>query len=759
MAYEARRDDLTKEEEQEQKKAESDAANAKAARVGLEVGSKTGGWWGAAMKGIKTADDASGGRITDAAGKLTTHANKLAPFAQGITNKVANSEIADKAYDVYKKKNSKGADAVKDDVKDNVKDNAEKAKEASDKVKEGGEKKDSLPSSADKNESIEDIDFDGKDSGDKKSSSKLAGIVAGTSVAPVMIITIPILIVIVLFVVVLSLLADFSDYQDAFGISQIAGLDTGGVDGSVADPEQNAFYERIMEVRNDFQQNGKTVDPLMVVSVYHALNLHGANIAYKSMTTSKITKIADAMFDGNVYSESTFKGNLKSSIIPSYLPFANESKKEAIITETFEYIERYYSLIGYDNANCSDLGNCTYNIKGFYISGSNFKKNITVNNLYVRLMQCGSYNGHNAGGTWGYPLEGEELVPFEKYILGVAYQEIGPGAPTEAFKAQMIAARSYILARPTQMGSSTSWRKLEKENGKWILQVAACTADQVYCDPDKGCSAENGDGQWKQVYSGTNHGKKIKGPLAADSPVRKYAAQVQGETLVNNQGYIVLTDYTDTETQKFSSLARSGYDYKQILMQVYGGKYSGISDISKANCGSCVSNGEYTSWKQYEGDWASVGIGNSGKTIKQIGCLVTSLAIQIAKSGVQTNVTNFNPGTFVSYLNNQNAFSDGGALLSYDSVESVAPSFKYQGYTDVGSLGREEKLNTIKSIVSQSGVYAIAEVKGSTGQHWVAIDSVNGDTINMMDPGSTNTDMWGTYDWYNTSRIVYYKVS
>ena len=33
---------------------------------------------------------------------------------------------------------------------------------------------------------------------------------------------------------------------------------------------------------------------------------------------------------------------------------------------------------------------------------------------------------------------------FEKYILGVAYQEIGPDAPAEAIKAQMVAARSYI---------------------------------------------------------------------------------------------------------------------------------------------------------------------------------------------------------------------------------------------------------------------------------------------------------------------------
>ena len=73
-------------------------------------------------------------------------------------------------------------------------------------------------------------------------------------------------------------------------------------------------------------------------------------------------------------------------------------------------------------------------------------------------------------------------------------------------------------------------------------------------------------------------------------------------------------------------------------------------------------------------------------------------------------------------------------------------------------MSRQDKLNTIKGIVNQPGVYAVAEVKGNTGQHWVAIDSVNGDTINMMDPGSNATDMWAQYNWANTSRIVYYKV-
>ena len=325
----------------------------------------------------------------------------------------------------------------------------------------------------------------------------------------------------------------------------------------------------------------------------------------------------------------------------------------------------------------------------------------------------------------------------------------------------MIAARSYILGRTEQMKYSNSWRKFEQEDGKWVIQVAACTIDQVYCDPDKGCSAENGDGQWKQVHSGTGYGKTIKGPLAQDAPARQYATEVQGLTLVNEQGYIILTDYESTVTNNFIALANEGLDYKQILMQEYADKNP--TNLDKANCGTCTSNGEYSNWKQYDEKWGSVPLGGSSHTIKSAGCLVTSLAIQVARSGVSTNISGFNPGTFVEALNNQGGFDGYGNFASYDSVEKIAPSFKYQGYKDLKGMSKDAKFNAIKDIITQPGVYAIVQVgipteDGGRGQHWVAANSINGNTITMYDPGSSNTDMWGTYDWEYTARIVYYKV-
>ena len=557
----------------------------------------------------------------------------------------------------------------------------------------------------------------------------------------------------------------FGDFDDAFGISQTTGEDTGNLAYSAATQEQQDFYDRVNSVKTDYQSKGKTVDALKIVSVYHVMKTHGSNMEYKDMTTSVIEEIADSMFDGNTYSEDTFKSNLINSIFPKYVRKVSKSEREDMADEVFSYISDYYNLIGKtdDNTCSSGSGNCTYDIKGFYIEGKgNVAKNIKVSDLYVRLMQCGTANGHNYGGTFGKALDGEDLVPFEKYVLGCAYQEIGPSSPENAIKAQLVATRSYSLARPTEMGG---WRTLSEENGKWILQAASCTQDQVYCDPDKGCSGS--DGQWGQIHSGLSYaGAFSREALAEDHPMRTYASDVEGEVLVNAQGYIIYAGFTSTDQNSWISSANNGLNYKQILLQHYnqGSRNYGASDIIKSSCGgssggNCsTSSGEYATWKQYRGSWTEVPMGDSGKTIRQIGCLVTSISIQIARSGVKTNIQGeFNPGTFVEYLNNHNGFASGGNFI-WASATDAAPDFKYQDAIYTSGWSRDQKLNKIKELTSQSGVYVVAEVKGNTGQHWVAIDHVEGNTVKMFDPGSESTDLWAEYNWANTSELVYYKV-
>ena len=553
---------------------------------------------------------------------------------------------------------------------------------------------------------------------------------------------------IILFLVIAQGSGVISSYDDAFGVSEASGGATGGIDYSSSDPEASEFFERVAAVKGTLQSQGKSVDVVYISAVYSILKQHGATLSYNDMTTDVITNIANAMFSGNSFSEDTFKQNLINNIFPTYLPDRSQSTYETMADEVMEYYDSYFSLIGETSSDCASLGSCVYEIKGFYISSlGNVSASMTITDLKVRLMQCASPYG---SGSWTQPLEGEELVPFETYILGVAYQEIGPSAPDEAIKAQMVAARSFSLARPTAMGNGNG-KKLEEENGQWILQLSSCVADQVYCNPDLGCSAMNDGEQYGTVRSGTDQAVVLKQPLAADHKMR---------TLANEQGNIVSANYASGTQNRFISLANQGLNYKQILMQVYGA----ATDIDEMNCNtgsgsgcnSTGSTGPYAGWKQADSAWGSITIGNTRRTIAEVGCLVTSVSMLIAKSGVTVNVDgDFNPGTFVQALNQVGGFQ--GANFVWGSVSNVAPDFRYVGKAYVSGQSQSQKLSTLQDLLNQ-GYYVVAEVKGNTGQHWVAVDGINGSEVLMMDPASQSTSMWSQYDWRNTSQYAYFRV-
>ena len=554
------------------------------------------------------------------------------------------------------------------------------------------------------------------------------------------------------------------NFNDLFGISAITGGETGNVNASMS-PEQQEFYERVNQVKLTLQSQGKNVDVLKIVSVFTALKNNKANIDYSSITTAQIEEVANSMLLNNQYDETTFKNNLKNNIIPKYLP--NSTSKDSIVNEIIKSVSDYNDLVGTtdvnsnssSSSNCVSTDTCNYSLKGFSISGKgNILESLNISNLYVRLMQCGVGNGHNYGGTFGKALANEELVPFEKYILGVAYNKYDSSTPNEAIKAQMVADRSFILGRHADLGG---WRTLKKENGRWILQAASCTQDRVYCDPDKGCSSN--DAEWGMVHSGLNNVNGYsKQPLSESSTLRNLAKEVAGEVLADKQGYVVYTNSNSTDWNKFVSLANKGYNYKQILVEVYnqGNRNYGVSNLLKGSCSkttSCQASGDYASWRQNQGPWVNVRLGSSGRTIKQIGCLATSVAILIAKSGVQTNVTPFNPGTFVKAMSKAGGFGSYGDMM-YGPVSSVAPNFRYAGQVYVLGEPESQKLLTLGNLL-YTGYYVVAEVKGNTGQHWVAVDSIQNGVINMMDPGTNSTNMWKTYPSRNTSRFVYFKAN
>lgn len=532
---------------------------------------------------------------------------------------------------------------------------------------------------------------------------------------------------------------------------------------------EEKFKDRIKEVQDEYSEDGKNFEAKYIGAVYTILSSYGEGYTYKKMTKSKIREIADLMFDENgSFSEDTFKENLQNKYFPDKIPGKDDETYKRYVEDMFSILEYYDENKNRDSITATGVTGavCTYNFPGINAEqyGTGIKKRtINANNIMVRLMSAGGI----CDGTYGVPIEGEELVPLEKYALGVAYAEIGASSPEEAFKAQIIAAKSFALSVPDASGN-TGGRKLYEESGQWILQISNCVTDQVYCDPDKGCSVNGASNNQNLVmHSGTNTAStKHFDPLPANAPQRQWASEVSGKVALDSSGNVYLTNFLNSDQNAWISMANQGMDYTQIILK----HYPGVASISESNCvdsSDGTSAGNYVAWKQSDSQWSNVVLGggsDSSRSIGNIGCLATSISMLIAKSGAVDSITdatlksNFNPGTFVEAMNKVGGFDSGGNLY-WANVSKVVPNFVYSSSSTqtLSGLSKDQKLEAIKTKTSQANTYCVVEVKGGQGQHWVAVDSVNGTNIKMLDPGSKATNLWKQYDWNRTSVIQCFK--
>ena len=223
--------------------------------------------------------------------------------------------------------------------------------------------------------------------------------------------------------------------------------------------------------------------------------------------------------------------------------------------------------------------NCTYNLAGVTSTGE-----VELTGLEVELINCD-------GTASDYTVL--ETVDFEKYVLGVALAEIGPDSPDEAIKAQIVAARNFALTRNSGMCPSNPddcFYGYNASTGK--IRMRACEADQVYWDyneiiyrQDRGAislySPEIDSGTiWKHALSDE---KKTH--------VLELAEDVKGKVLLDDDGDVFPTSYTNVESEKFMSGAEAGDSYDKILSDVYG-----VSNMESARCAAAgnIDYGDYT---------------------------------------------------------------------------------------------------------------------------------------------------------------------
>lgn len=434
--------------------------------------------------------------------------------------------------------------------------------------------------------------------------------------------------------------------------------------------------------------------------------------------------------DGFIYK--TYPKYKKEYTIDSIeVPF--DYKVNRNIEEIMEYIRSRQDytnyVLGYPNtvvtdSNSGSTTNCTYTVNGTNMSG-----------IKVKLVHA--KNSAVPGVNTGDEIEGQELVDFEKYILGVVYAENG-SAPEEAIKAQAIAARNYVLNRGHLM----------EENGQKILRITNSTYDQTYCDPDTGCDRCIGSNGVVSLYkSGTTPPGSTcvsVSPLPNDSYVRKAVKSVSGVVLQDNNGNTINTPYISTTQRAWNEMAKEGKDYIEMLRLTYG-----ESSFSNPSC--TFASGDWDNWRQGDSQWSNKAVGSSN--MAKIGCFITAHAKALAASGAQLKVNNFNPGVFIDVINANRCLS-GNNLNATCALNAVLAN-GYDRNTDrvgvslTGSIG--QKALTISNYLNQ-GYQIILRVKAEPNQHWVYVTGISGSTIYMSDPASNGKTVLPTY---NDKGVVY----
>jgi len=199
------------------------------------------------------------------------------------------------------------------------------------------------------------------------------------------------------------------------------------------------------------------------------------------------------------------------------------------------------------------------------------------------------------------------------------------------------------------------------------------------------------------------------------------------ESINNYDKVVILKDYNYWSYILFEG-NKTGYVYKSYLKSD-SYKYPSITL-------------NVTSYKQYDSKWASKLIPNTNKTVKQIGCLVTSLAM----------AESYRLGTTVTPINmiNKSSFTSTGSIYW---PNNYITSTTYQSYFSK----IYEKLKEGKPVLMG------AKTK-SGNQHWVVIYGYNGsNTLSssnflINDPGSTKTTLTQFInDYPYFYKLAYYK--
>lgn len=219
-----------------------------------------------------------------------------------------------------------------------------------------------------------------------------------------------------------------------------------------------------------------------------------------------------------------------------------------------------------------------------------------------------------------------------------------------------------------------------------------------------------------------------------------------------------------TEEEKEESITEIADGIYDLLYSIIGSEEEYEMYVAGSGPGGYITSyipgdsGPWQTWRQFNQAWSSLSLGGSSLTVGNAGCLVTSIAIQIARSGLWQGT--FDPGVLVTQLNATGGFSSGGAL-QWGPLRAALPA----GMT-MECDTRDGTCPATIAYMSQAineGKYVVLRAK--INQHWVAVDYVSGNDIYVYDPGVTHTtslplsQISSSYDGLNSLRFLVFSVS
>lgn len=281
-----------------------------------------------------------------------------------------------------------------------------------------------------------------------------------------------------------------------------------------------------------------------------------------------------------------------------------------------------------------------------------------------------------------------------------------------------------LLLQPVQARAATMESKagaVTTVSGRLNVRSGASASSATVATLQKGSYVTliSQTGSWWRVeYAGGKYGYCHK----------DYITVVQGSpaSVNTSSGSLNVRSGPGTSYSRTAMLAKgetvivltSSGDWSRILY--HGTKTGYVSSRYLSGNLSAVSV-SVPNFKQTDSRWASVMVGSSGKTIAQIGCATTAIAMM------------------ESYRTGQTIYPDEMAkLLTYTPSGSVYWPSHYKTVTDSSGY-----LNGIYSLLKQGKPVLLGARNGYGKQHWVVVTGFTGGSLTpscftIRDPGSNS---------------------